>query len=86
MSTYQHTLPMVFSHVASVRRDDVEKLVSRLLTTDARYGSGSSFAVTVDGRDPREVSLWLSRASLTRLRATSDGHRLDARETVTGRE
>ncbi len=86
--TYQTTLPHVFPFVTELDRVEAGDLIEALLATDARHPTGSSFAVTVDGVDLRQVKLWLSVTSLARLRETFEGHRLHVRGTkeALGRE
>lgn len=76
MSTYQNTLPMVFSYWALWNKDDVQRAVDMLLREDYSIPAGSSFAVTSDtymyGGTKNDRRLWLSEVSYRRILDSGD--------------
>lgn len=67
MSAYDHWLPTAFPYCLVVSRFHVPRITELLASADHIHRNGSSFAVTVDA-DLDTAKLWLSAASLNRLR------------------
>ncbi len=67
MSSYSHTLPMVFPYVAFVTPEQAREAITALMQDEREdVPQGSSFALTVDGYVTGYTGywkLWLSAAS-----------------------